>query len=227
MQWLEWADVDAAIRREFGYAVEPDLAAARRLQAIVPPQNRLRDLTPIFNGRRDVAIVGCGPGLAATTPNAVQGKLVVAADGASSWLREVGIAPQVVVTDLDGDPDDLVWASQQGAAMVVHAHGDNVDALRDLAPLLGKRVYGTYQGPPVPGLAPLANVGGFTDGDRAVVLAEHFGARAATLIAFDFDKPPSPYSHKWDPQTKPKKLAWAKLIVEGVEERRKMVLTRV
>jgi len=227
MQWLEWADVDAAIRKEFGYAIEPDLATARLLQSIVPPQNRLRDLTPELKGRTDIVIVGCGPGLARADATAVQGKRVVAADGASSWLREVGLAPHIVVTDLDGDPDDLVWASRQGAAMVVHAHGDNPEAIRDLTPLLGKRVYGTYQGPPVPGLAPLANPGGFTDGDRAVVLVEHLGARQAALLGFDFDSPPSPYSHKWDPQTKPKKLAWAKLIVEGVEERKKLALTRL
>lgn len=227
MQWLEWADVDAAIRAEFRYRPEDDLATARRLRTLVPADHRLRDLAPGLRGRRDVVVVGCGPSLADARPDAVQGALVVAADGATSWLREQGIVPHVVVTDLDGRPDDLAWAAGAGAAMVVHAHGDNGDAVRDLAPMLGPRLYGTYQGPPVPGLAPLSNPGGFTDGDRAVVLCEHLGVRSAALLGFDFGAPPGPYSHRWDPRTKPQKLAWAERIVDAVAARGRLALRRL
>lgn len=224
MEWLEWAASDAAIRAEFGYRPEDDAAAARLLHRVVPAGNRIRLLLPLLRGRRDVAVVGCGPSLETADASRLAGRPLVAADGATTWLREKGIVPTLVVTDLDGAPDDLVWASKAGASMVVHAHGDNQEAVRDLAPLLLPRLFGTYQGPPAPGLAPLANLGGFTDGDRAVVLCEHLGARQASLVGFDYDAPPSRYSHRWDPHTKPRKLDWARRVVDGVRARGRLRL---
>jgi len=226
MDWLEWAPSDAAIRAEFGYRVEDDRATARLLHALVPPTNRLRDLAPLVRDRRDVLVLGCGPSLDRLPADAAGPGPVVAADGATSWMREHGLVPAIVVTDLDGEPDDLAWAAKAGAAMVVHAHGDNADAVRDLVPMLGPRLYGTYQGPPMPGLAPLANLGGFTDGDRALLLCEHLGARGARLEGFDFASQPSKYAHRWDPHTKPRKLMWAKRVVEGVTQRGRLRLTQ-
>jgi uncharacterized Rossmann fold enzyme len=78
----------------------------------------------------------------------------------------------------------------------------------------------------MPGLEPLKNVGGFTDGDRAVLLCEHLGARAVLLVGFETDRPPSKYSHQWDPKTKPAKLAWAGRIVEACQGRGRLALTR-
>ncbi|MES2155612.1 MAG: 6-hydroxymethylpterin diphosphokinase MptE-like protein [bacterium] len=221
MQWADWAPSDAAIRAEFGYSLDADQAAARALHAIVPATSRFRELGVEVRNRRNVAVIGAGPSLARTTPSILEGKVVVAADGAVTWLREVRVTPHVVVTDLDGNPDDLVWAAQQGAHMVVHAHGDNRDAIRGLASRLLPQLYGTYQGPPMQ-LEPMRNVGGFTDGDRAVVLCEDLGARQATLVGFDFGAEPSAYSYKWDPKTKPAKLAWAERIVGQVAARGKM-----
>jgi 2-amino-4-hydroxy-6-hydroxymethyldihydropteridine diphosphokinase len=222
MEWAQWEPTARAVRAEFGYPVEADLAAARELQAAVPRTSRLRDLGVDVRNRRNVAVLGCGPSLVRTPPAALAGQVLVAADGAAGWLREVGLVPHIVVTDLDGRPEDLLWAARQGARMVVHAHGDNRPAIRELSPRLGPQLYGTHQAPPDPALEPLRNVGGFTDGDRAVVLCEHLGALQATLHGFDFDAEPSAYSHRWDPRTKPAKLAWARRIVEGVHARGRM-----
>jgi hypothetical protein len=103
----------------------------------------------------------------------------------------------------------------------VHGHGDNLDRLDDLVPQLGPFVAGTHQwaGDEAIDLRPLRNVGGFTDGDRAVALCEAYGVREVRLACFDFDAPPSRYSHAWDPTTKPRKLAWAKRIIDGVQAR--------
>jgi 2-amino-4-hydroxy-6-hydroxymethyldihydropteridine diphosphokinase len=220
LDWREWQAFDQQIRADFSYPVEADHRAARRLRDLVPADHRLRDLVPLMRGRTDVTIVGCGPSLEGAR---VDG-LVVAADGATEWLREQGVAPAVVVSDLDGDPQSLEWAAKRGAYVLAHAHGDNLQAIHDVAPRLGPRLYGTYQGPPVPGLAPLGNVGGFTDGDRAVVLAEHLGARRARLVGFDFDAPPTRYSHRWDPATKMRKLAWAQRVVQDVRRRGRLAL---
>lgn len=218
MQWRDWEATDAAIRAEFGYDLAGDQAAARELHAIVPATSRHRDLGVLVRNRRNVAVVGAGPSLERTPPALLRDHVVVAADGATTWLRMNGVVPHVVVTDLDGAPDDLVWAAQAGALMVAHAHGDNRPAIQAIAPRLLPQLFGTYQGPPLE-LEPMRNVGGFTDGDRAVVLCEELGARDAILVGFDLDGPPGPLSHTWDPRTKPAKLAWAKRILEGVAAR--------
>jgi hypothetical protein len=177
--------------------------------------------------RRNVAVVGAGPSLERIRdPLLLAGKMVVACDGAATWLRERGVVPHLVVTDLDGEPEDLLWAAGQGAFMVVHAHGDNRAALDDLAPRLGPQLYGTYQCGPEAVLAPMENVGGFTDGDRAVILCEALGALQVTLVGFDFDAPPSRYSHRWDPATKPRKLAWAERLVGEVQGRGRTRIVR-
>lgn len=86
--------------------------------------------------------------------------------------------------------------------MVVHAHGDNMDALSEEVPRL-KRIIGTTQSKP---LDNVYNFGGFTDGDRCVFLAQEFGARSITLIGFDFkDTNVTPL--------KKKKLAWAEKLI--------------
>lgn len=225
MEYALWQATEAAIRHQFGYDAAADRAAAHELHALVPTTNRLRELGVLVRNRTNLTILGAGPSLAGTVPATLAGRILIAADGAAGWLRENGLVPDLVVTDLDGNPDDLAWAARRGAAMVVHAHGDNRPQLAQLAPHLLPRLYGTHQGPPEPALAPMANVGGFTDGDRAVVLCEHLGARAATLHGFDFNSPPGPYSHRWDPATKPAKLAWAERIVSEVHARGDLRLT--
>lgn len=227
MQWTEWAPTMAAIRAEFGYREEDDRAAARELRALLPARPPpWRDLGVDLRNRANVVVAGAGPSLTKAPASLFAGKVTVAADGATQRLRELGVVPHAVVTDLDGHPDALAWAAASGARMVVHAHGDNRPALAALVPRLGPLLHGTHQVPPTPELEPLRNVGGFTDGDRAVMLCEAMGARAALLVGFDFDAPPSAYSHKWDPATKPAKLAWAERIVAGVHARGALHLTR-
>jgi uncharacterized Rossmann fold enzyme len=214
----------AAIRAEFGYPEAADRAAARELAALVPARP-WRELGVVARNRQNLLVAGCGPGLARLEGPQLDGKVVVACDGATGRLRELGRPPDLVVTDLDGDPADLLWAAAQGSAFAVHAHGDNRPALARLVPGLGPFVHGTHQVEPTPELARLRNVGGFTDGDRAVLLLEELGARAARLVGFEFDADPSRYSHRWDPRTKPAKLAWAKRIVESCHARGKLHLS--
>src|SRR5690348_13596068 len=137
MEWTEWAPTMAAIRAEFGYDPEPDREAAHELRKLVSPTNRMRDLGVEVRNRKDVVIAGCGPGLAKAKADVFVGKAIVAADGATERLRELGVVPRIVVTDLDGNPEALEWAAAQGSRMVVHAHGDNRKAIAELVPKLG------------------------------------------------------------------------------------------
>lgn len=227
VEWSAWRATDAAIRAEFGYPEADDRAAARELQALLgPAATRWREVAARVRNRRNVVVAGAGPSLADAPASLFVGHITVACDGASQRLRELGVVPDVVVSDLDGQPEALHWAAGQGALMVVHAHGDNRAALARLVPGLGPQVWGTHQVEPTPDLEPLRNLGGFTDGDRAVLLCEALGAKEALLVGFDFDAPPSAYSHAWDPRTKPRKLAWAKRIVGECQARGELALRR-
>jgi len=109
--------------------------------------------------------------------------VVIAADGATEMCLDLGIIPDYVVTDLDGDYESLLRADSGGSIMVVHAHGDNFDKIASYVPSLSN-VIGTTQNFP---LRNVYNFGGFTDGDRGVSLAVEFLAREILLIGMDFD----------------------------------------
>ncbi len=98
-----------------------------------------------------------------------------------------------------------------GAIAVIHAHGDNVDALRRWVPEFSGAVIATTQAAPLPNVY---NFGGFTDGDRAVCIAAHFGAKRIAATGFDFE---NPIGFSKNIEIKKKKLAWAKRILEKFE----------
>jgi len=66
------------------------------------------------------------------------GDLFIAADGAASVLIKCGRVPDIIVTDLDGShPNDAIKeieASDRGALLLIHAHGDNIDILEKYLP---------------------------------------------------------------------------------------------
>jgi uncharacterized Rossmann fold enzyme len=167
-----------------------------RKQSISIAALRLRD--------RPVVVCGNAPSLEkeleALPP---EGVAFVAADGAAGVLLRKGIVPEVIVTDLDGPIDSILQAEERGSIVVVHAHGDNLDALYACVPRL-QRIIGTVQCRPPQGLY---NFGGFTDGDRCVFLARELGAASITLVGFDFeDESVTP--------RKRKKLEWARRLID-------------
>ena len=159
-------------------------------------------LKKAINGM-DVLVCGKAPCLKDELKNIDLRKyVIIAADGATSILMNSGVTPNIIVTDLDGNMDDEAKANELGAIMVVHAHGDNIDALGEELPRL-KRVIGTTQSKP---LENVYNFGGFTDGDRSVFIAQEMGAKSITLIGFDFtDENVTPL--------KKKKLMWAEKLI--------------
>ena len=96
----------------------------------------------------------------------------IVADSALKPLIENGIKADIVVTDLDGDEEILKTVGQSEAVFVVHAHGDNIGKLQFVENF--RNCVGTTQAKP---FGKIKNFGGFTDGDRAVFLASHFGAK--------------------------------------------------
>lgn len=164
----------------------------------------------IIRGKK-VAVVGAGPSLEQIKE--IDADVIISADGATNYLYKIGIIPDVVVTDLDGInvfPPETIY--------VVHAHGNNIDKLNKVDNM--KKVIGTCQVYP---FGKLHLFGGFTDGDRGVIIAKIFGAKEIKLYGMDFDsnyigkysKPP--YKNNL-PMTwiKRNKLKIAKYIIEQV-----------
>jgi len=144
---------------------------------------------------------------------------IVSVDGATKALIDYGIYPDIVVTDLDGDFEALFKAAFNGAVMVIHAHGDNISALRKyLGKLFPYSIYTTQLEPE----GCVENYGGFTDGDRALFLALKFSASKIFLVAMDFGEIVGKYSKPWLKhnikawETKKKKFQIAKELIAKV-----------
>jgi len=119
---------------------------------------------------------------------------VISANGATEALINSGMYPDIVVTDLDGSFKAIFKAALNGAVVVLHAHGDNILALRKyLDKLLPYSTFTTQLEPE----GCLENFGGFTDGDRAVFLALKYGASRIFLVAMDFGEIVGKYSKPW------------------------------
>jgi len=150
----------------------------------------------------------------------IENKVKIAADGATTALLQKNILPDVIVTDLDGKIIDQLHASSLGCITVIHAHGDNIKKIKKYVPVFKGKIFGTTQINPQP-YSYLYNYGGFTDGDRAVFLSDHFHAKKIYLAGFDFDKKIGKYSFAVDKdkKLKLKKLKWCKYLIHIIGEK--------
>ena len=103
---------------------------------------RPKCLRKIHNSK--ALVIGAGPSIEESTVqdyiieiyNCNKGKfsnaesenvVVIVADGATEMCLDLGIIPDFVVTDLDGNYQSLIRAHLEGSIMVIHAHDDNID----------------------------------------------------------------------------------------------------
>jgi uncharacterized Rossmann fold enzyme len=218
MRFIDWVPIYEEILEEFGFSRDEDEEAARLLQTLLSGrENDLspEDLSSMIRGREAI-VCGNGPSLpreleevlerrAPSTTykrSGIEDVVVIAADGATTQLLAAGFLPDVIVTDLDGFLPDILAANERGSAVVVHAHGDNIPALKKYVPRL-TGVLGTTQAEPIEGIY---NFGGFSDGDRCAFLARRFGAAQIRIIGFDYDDPAVTPIKKM-------KLKWARRLV--------------
>ncbi len=207
MKYEKWEKYYSIILKDFGFSQEADAASARLLSRLLKEhEDGLKKLPPLIEGR-GVAIYG-GAVKRADINERWKGT-IIAADDAASILLSAGITPHIIVTDLDGNVDEQIKANSNGAVVVVHAHGDNIEAIKRYVPRFSGPLVGTTQTQP---LENVHNFGGFTDGDRAVFLARHFSASDIHLIGFDFEN--VVYKTGKDPVVKRRKLQWAKRLIE-------------
>ena len=136
---------------------------------------------------------------------------VFAASTATDRLADAGVPVDAMVTDLDKNPETGAERTERGEPVVVHAHGDNRDSIDEWLPRYDARhVLATTQAAP---RTPVANPGGFTDGDRAAFLADALGAAELVFVGWDFDDPGVS-------DGKARKLRWAERLLAWLERRR-------
>ena len=209
MDYETWDPFYRRILEDFGFSRLEDEAVAAELDRLLGGTRASQDdLRAVLRGK-DVTVVGNGPDVDAelTEPRGI----LITADEATSVAVAKGFAPAILVTDLDGTVADQVTANAAGTLAVVHGHGDNLDAVSTWAPRFRGRTVATTQSRPV---GRLENFGGFTDGDRAVFLADHFGAARIHLVGFDFERP-NPKDA--DATRKRRKLDWAYILLSNLQ----------
>jgi uncharacterized Rossmann fold enzyme len=204
MRFSEWEPVYREILADMGYDRLSDEMSVRLLKVMLTGSDVIDDdeLGSVIG--KNVVITG-GAGGFTEVPEA---DTLIATGSSIPLLLSMGIVPDIIVTDLDGDTEAQKRASAEGAVTVIHAHGDNADAIMKHAKEFSGKVVMTTQSVPE---WTVYNFGGFTDGDRAVCMAGHLGAENISLAGFDLGRP----SEKPDSDTglKMKKLRWAERII--------------
>jgi uncharacterized Rossmann fold enzyme len=208
MNFEEWAPAYETILTNFGFDRAADERARDLLADLASPFDP--DRLAAFDGAT-VAVVGAGPSLPDEADAARDVDIVVAASTAADVLADRGVAVDLMVTDLDKNVETAVSLSERGVPVAVHAHGDNVPAVRSAVPEFdADSLLPTTQAAPT---GPVRNFGGFTDGDRGAFLADHLGAADLRFPGWDFD------DDAVDPM-KSKKLDWAERLLYWLETRR-------
>ena len=210
MEFDEWEPVYEAILADLGYDRAGDEQARDVLASLTDEFDRER-----LSSARDatVAVAGAGPSLEdeASLERAREVDVVFAASTAADTLADHGIDVDCMVTDLDKNPNTVRRLTAEGIPVAVHAHGDNLPAVRAVVPdCTDEFLLPTTQAEP---RGSVENFGGFTDGDRAAFLADHLGAARLVFVGWDLD----------DPTVEPakaRKLEWAERLLYWLESRR-------
>ena len=214
-----WEQKYDKILREFDYDKKSDIESAKKLNVILK-KSSTKKLKALIN-KKTVFVIGAGPSLLSSIPYLKKYRATkIAADGATQALIENMIVPEIVVTDLDGDKDSLRKAARK-CIVVAHAHGDNQDKLHLVSEF--RNCFGTAESKQ---FGRIHNFGGFTDGDRSVFLANHFGAKKIILFGMDFGPKIGKYSKAKvvDRKTKLKKLKRGKKLLEWLATKTKSEL---
>ena len=222
MKWTDWKSTYGQIVKDFSLDMEREVSAADAAARASRNDNCLKGndaLEELGRRIRRVCIVcGNSRGLEQDVRKllacgAIDDSTVIAADAAGPRIGRLGMVPDVIVTDMDGEPEAEMEQNRKGSLLLLHFHGDNLERMSGISGRLGGRFVSTVQCQPPEGVF---NFGGFTDGDRAVLLAEEFGARCIVLAGFDFGRP---FEYGQEGEIKLRKLKWAESIIQGARSR--------
>jgi len=228
MRFVDWYPYYSEILSELSIDAKRDIQSSLILSGLisnrVPNPDCFKKLS-----RKKVLVVGAGPSIQEPSVQKFVRDhshfVVMAADGSAEMCIQMGVVPDFVVTDLDGNMDSLVSADKLGSMLVIHSHGDNMDRILKFVTRF-KSPVGTTQAFP---LQNVYNFGGFTDGDRCVFLADEFKAAEIWLVGMDFTSPVGYFSKKFTNNLpmKRKKLSIAKRLVEVLAKKSESVMLTV
>jgi len=211
---MHWSPKYLEVVRSLDLNMAEDRKATIILDKIIKNDDIAR-VKALIEGR-PVMIYGCGPSLENDLNKIWEAGLHnrfinVAVDGAVKALLEYNIVPHINVTDLDGDIASIVKANQLGSLTMVHAHSQSIRTILKVMPYLKGSVFGTTHSQPT---EKVLNFGGFTDGDRAVYIVEHFKPAYIVLAGMDFGSVIGVYSGTFDPIRKHRGLMVGRMEIE-------------
>ena len=207
IEW--WWSFQEEISEQFDFSKFREEAAARLVS------NTKQNISLIKERIEGNNLILVGAGLKNDTK--IPNKNIIVADGALRACLEQDITPSIVVTDLDGYIPDILHAREKGSEIVLHAHGDNiVRVFQYILEINPNCITTTY--PSV-----TSNCwGGFTDGDRALMMSLSLNCNTVKMMGFDY-KIIGDYSGDYSPR-KLEKLFWAKKIVEACRKRSNKII---
>jgi uncharacterized Rossmann fold enzyme len=236
MDWTKWEPTYLDIVSRLGLDSAMDRQATQLLtellQSIDP--NPLLQLLEERIQDKVVVVCGAGPSLERHVKKLkgrsdFQDIVFVAADGAISLLIEEDCKCDIIVTDLDGNYNDIRTATHNNTLTIVHGHGDNMDKIRDIVPELGA-VLGSTQ------VEPTERAflwGGFTDGDRACYVVTTYSPKEIILTGMDFGdvvgkwSKPMQHEHFSAPERKRIKLEIARELITALIEESDIPYTKL
>ena len=199
--WWEFQD---QISTQFNFSRTREEVATRMLSHFNFSKSAISDY---FRGR-DLVLIGAAINQSFSIPNSS----LIVADGALRACLQRDIIPELIISDLDGYIPDIIWATQNGSKIIIHAHGDNISRVHQYSAKLNPIcMTSTY---------PSDSTfcwGGFTDGDRATMMSLSLGCASIKLLGFDFNKVGS-FSGEYSPR-KIEKLVWAHRIIDECKRR--------
>jgi len=222
MKFNDWKEVYTQICIDLEIDTAKDEAASDLLDGLIHVYQRNlvgpETLKKLIKNKK-VYVFGAAPSLESDIEkhrSLFKNETLIAADGATSALLKYDILPSIIVTDFDGVISDQLTANEKHSILVIHAHGDNTDVIQRTIPRIKGPYCGTIQTDPS-SHDYVHNFGGFTDGDRAVFLADYFHAKKIILCGFDCEDKPGAYSFQksGNETKKKKKLAWCKKLLSG------------
>ncbi len=191
--WLK--NIYPRIAHDLGLDIERDRLATKLIAELGKGKLLPIDSLRFIEGK-DVVVLG--PFFSGN----LKGDIVITA---GKSILNYDIIPDVHVTDGEEGLRILKKLEENGTIIVLHAHGDNMEILREVVPKLERFVATTQVEP----FDRVYNFFGFTDGDRAVMIAKYFKAKSIRIVGFDFKRAKG---------RKLKKLRWAEKILrmEGI-----------
>lgn len=194
MSWLidknTWLAIYNSIKNRLNLSFQLDQLATNILSEILTTLPNTIDLQQLKSAINGNCVIVLGPALnidhdfeKAKELNLLDKCSLISVDGTSSFLYEKNFVPDVIVTDLDGNPNHIAYLNKKNSIVVVHGHGDNINDIFLWVPKFEGPVIGSTQVEPRPFVY---NFGGFTDGDRALFIAYALSVREIIVGGMDF-----------------------------------------